>query len=97
MKENPISVECSPPVHNHINVAKHNEEVAEAHKNLVDVNNQLMLFQLKPAGLKGEDLFKYIIKFRSADPKLSCYSKTLAISEHLNIEISNDNKEILKL
>ena len=95
-KERPESIEHDPPSDDTLKVAEHNEEVAEAHKNLTDVNKRLISFQLKTAGMKCEDIFKHMIKFRSEDPKIGRHRKSLKSSDHLNVELTKDNEVILQ-
>ena len=94
-KEYPERIEHDPPSDDTVKVKEHNEEVAESHKNLTDINKGLISFQLKPAGVKGEDLFKHMIKFRSEEPKIGHHSKSLKVSDHLNVELSKDDEEMM--
>ena len=95
-KEDPGGVKCDPPSDDAVKVVECNEEVAESHKNLTDVNKRLISFQLKPAVMKGEYLFKHVIKFCSTDPKIRRHSKSLKARDHLNVGLSKDNEETLQ-
>ena len=68
---------------------------------VTSVNHGLHTYQLKPEGMKGDELFAHMIQFRenrnwSKDKKFDSSGVMVSPRKYLDVEVKPDNRKVLK-
>ena len=77
------------------------EDVARAQAAVASANHGLLTYQLKPEGMKGEELFAHMIQFRenhnwNKGKEFDSSGVMVSPRKYLDVEVKPDNRKVLK-
>lgn len=99
-KEKPDHLERTLPIASTLTSPLLNEDVHQAQAAVASVDHGLVTYQLKPEGMKGEELLSHMIRFRESrnwrGGKFDVSDVMVSPARHLDVEVKAANRAVLR-